>query len=349
MGSVYWASVCSSAESEEKQGNTLATLYATHAFACCCFVAASVFSGLWLCRWLHAKRLQPQLLQSVWRFMGRFLAFTFTCCIFGIAGWICKVAQVSNSRELAILEDTPEDSCQLLVLSIRANQFQSAYRILHSVESFCLLFSIIIGLDRIIEHASRTDNMSQRKPSQLLMEFTVSNPHASGKARSREGRLSQKPLAFSRKSALKFVFKSGIIILVMFSFASFISVVAAAAIQKNLAYNMQQSIELCKSNISSTFESILSENEEYNNNLVELMRSIFAGHVAQCAGATMAILLYVAVGSLGYSIVRSARKKIETSRVRLQQLRANMDTRQDSTAAADAGAVRSILFVYTRM
>jgi hypothetical protein len=364
MSKQFWADSCSAALEQLPASSFRNLIYSTHAFTCGCFVAASAFSGLWLCRWLRIKRLQPQLLRSVWRFVGRFLALTFSCCIFGTVGWINKILGVFGSRGSVSASLYSSEyqlwSCQEFYGFVKElNQLQSSYGICHSFESLCLFLSILLGLDRIIEHAYSAGNtvisnaVDSPYRSSAKNVFSQNQPSLRGKPNTEQllstNRSSKSAHVRSGASSLELAFKCAIVIIACSFVVSLFFGILAAAIQAKSATDLRVAIDLCHSNGSFTTAS-----ENIYDGVVETtfdtkMRSIFAGHVAQCAGASMVIVLYAAAGSLGYSIVRSARKKIETSRVRLQQLRANMDTRQDSTAAADAGAVRSILFVYTRM
>ena len=65
--------------------------------------------------------------------------------------------------------------------------------------------------------------------------------------------------------------------------------------------------------------------------------AIFAGWIAEFAAGVAVILLYVAVGSLSLSILVSARKTLQASRIKLQQLQRSVLSDRDLQAAT-AGA-----------
>ena len=76
---------------------------------------------------------------------------------------------------------------------------------------------------------------------------------------------------------------------------------------------------------------------EYNR---PLSIAIFAGWIAEFAAGVAVILLYVAVGSLSLSILVSARKTLQASRIKLQQLQNSVLSDRDAQAAT-AGARRA--------
>lgn len=61
--------------------------------------------------------------------------------------------------------------------------------------------------------------------------------------------------------------------------------------------------------------------------------AIYAGWIAEFAAGVAVILLYIAVGSLSLSILATARKKLQASSAKLQQLRRNLVSDRDSQAA----------------
>ncbi len=88
-----------------------------------------------------------------------------------------------------------------------------------------------------------------------------------------------------------------------------------------------------------------AEYDTFNKNLYaeygrSLSIAIFAGWIAEFAAGVAVILLYVAVGSLSLSILVSARKTLQASRIKLQQLQSSVLTTSDKQAAT-AGARRA--------
>jgi hypothetical protein len=61
--------------------------------------------------------------------------------------------------------------------------------------------------------------------------------------------------------------------------------------------------------------------------------AIYAGWIAEFSAGVAVILLYIAVGSLSLSILVTARKKLQASSAKLQQLRRNLVSDRDSQAA----------------
>ena len=71
-----------------------------------------------------------------------------------------------------------------------------------------------------------------------------------------------------------------------------------------------------------------------------LIKARFTSHLSEFCAACVVVVLYVAVGLMGYSIVSSARKKIEASLAKLRHVQASIGSQHEAQAAV-AGAARN--------
>jgi hypothetical protein len=351
----FWSSLCQVARANKRSGEGAFVLYATHGFTALCFAFGIVFSGIWLNRWRRIKRSNAELLQSVWRFTGLFLSLSFATCVFGFAAWISKIVLIPTVTTNSSYASLDLSQCRdFLTTEIRGVRSLSAFRISNAFEFSCLFLSILLGVDRISEQA-----LSAKKFSKLnALENSGGDspdPRASvGASVGRKGtavRNQQQPLLlmhgsqitssmrpeFSRTRALQLVFKAGVAFVALCFIAALISVVTAALTQANVASDYNDALSFCdgKGNNEDAFKQFDGEIAIKYDGII--LKSIFAGWVTEAAAATAIILLYVAVGSLSLSIIVSARKKLEASRSKLQQLRRNLNNDRD-VQAATAGA-----------
>ncbi len=102
----------------------------------------------------------------MWRFTGRFLGLSFLSSVLGSAAWLSKLVQVYFSDAYAA--SSPQGAvnatldCQrFFALNSRWVGIQATFRVLYSLEVACLFLSIILGLDRMSEHAHSVKMLSK--------------------------------------------------------------------------------------------------------------------------------------------------------------------------------------------
>jgi hypothetical protein len=358
MNNQFWADACLAARKDEAGANTRPLLYSTHGFTIACFVLGSFYSGFWLNRWCCLKKSSNrELLLSAWRFTGAFLALSFTCCIFGVAAWTSKVTLVySNTERQFLITSGASVNCQQdYFLAIQGNRSQSSYRIFYSLEFACLFFSILLGLDRISEQALNAKTLSKTRRS-LSTSSTMSRQRSADSSSQRSTSIGQRlgdefsdrssfgsrPSVFGKSRLLQLVFKAGLAFVALCCLTSILSVITAASFQAKMASDYQRAYRACDSDGNHTEASELIYAATLTQNDPPLMKSIFAGHLCEFSAAVLVILLYMTVGFMGFSIVSSARKKIDASRAKLQQLQATIGSHHEAKAA-DAGARKTAL------
>ena len=332
----YWADACSAAQRAEASESTRPVLYGTHGFTIACFVLGSVFSGVWLYRLWRVKKSNPGLLLSAWRFTGRFLCLSFACCVSGAAAWVSKMSLVYSNTELQFSATDDTDgatiSCQrYMSLTIGATRSQSAFRIFYSIEFGCLFLSILLGLDRISEQALSTRALSSA--NQQHTAAAQPQRYTSMNGRPSETSAGQSPTMFSKVRLLPLVFKTGLALVLLCSVAAAIAVLTAASYGAELVTRFERERDACLPDGSFG-------NATQTADQGPLTRAIYAGHLSEFCAACVVIVLYVAVGLMGYSIVSSARKKIEASLAKLRQVQASIGSQHEAQAAV-AGAARN--------
>jgi hypothetical protein len=241
---------------------------------------------------------------------------------------------------------------------------------LYTFEVACLIVSIILGLDRISEQAHSAKILSKENASASREKCSEPKKHSwvpLSESSSRMGRSTadQQELLlpadaapvpssgssvskFGRTRALRLVFTAGLAFVALCFTAALISIIFAASVQARAVSLYQSALQDCDSD--GSIQSLgNSSNFIDAENLIKapLMKPIFAGFVSEFGAAIVVILLYVAIGCLGVSIVGTARKTIECSRVKLQQLQSSLMFigNQNDAKAASAGAVRSCVCV----
>jgi hypothetical protein len=355
MSSDYWAGACEWARVQESGDSSV--LYGAQLFAVACFVCSTVFSGLWLFRWHALKRSNPGLLHYIWRFLGRFLCLSFFCGVFGIAAWVTKVGQINSLVALSQPQQlTNATICQLSILNlptrVQANKFQAAFRIFYSLEVACLFLYIIFGLDRINEQAQSARSLSLRDVPSESSGSGLSSTQKSGAIRGQQELLpsaSRSPSAgssgssqakFSRTRVLQLLFKSGLAFVALCFIVFFISIIIGGFIQTRIVVLLQSAYDDCNRHDFDAQASL--SNERSANELFDsiLLPSQFTGFLTEFAAAIVVILLYVAGGCLGVSIVGTARRTIESSRVKLRQLQVTIGNQHDAKAASAGAAAR---------
>ena len=359
MSTQSWSDACKAARSIPSQ-RAQSTLYGTHAFTVACFVCGSAFTGLWLNRWRRLKRANPEHLPQMWRLLGHFLSLAFTSCVFGTAAWIAKITFIYNNLGLAAIQSNPDDdsTCQhALGFAVRGNQSQSAYRIAYAVEVLCLFLCTLLVLDRISEHAHRSKLMASKKMQRSDHMQALSSPSAAARPipiqRTSEGHrpslshsnprsslLDLSPVSKGANRALQLIFKAGIAFVALCFLAVLAAVISAAAFGAKLSHDYQRAADACDpdGNYTQAAVTILSATDAANS--APQIQSIFAGYVTEFAAALVVIAMYVAVGCLCATVVRSARTKIDASRAKLVQHQTTVGSHDESKAAV-AGAARS--------
>jgi hypothetical protein len=360
MSNQRWSDACFAARLDEAGGNTRSLLYGTHSFTIFCFVLGSAFSGFWLNRWRCLKwSSNHELLLSSWRYTGLFLALSFTGCFFGVAAWISKLTLVYSNTELQILNASPNvtQSCLIeLSLLIQGNRSNSAFRIFYSVEFACLFLSILLGLDRISEQALSAKALS-RSRSSSSSSFIFQQPSLFPMAPQRlalaeqqliETSQSRSPSdsrfsSFGKTRVLHLVIKVGLAFVALCCLTLFISVITAAALQASMVSDLERAYRSCDSTGEYSQESRDIHEATSAQHVPPFTKSIFAGFLCELAAAVVVILLYAAVGCMGFSIVSSARKKIDASRAKLQQLQTTIGSQHEAKAAAAGTATKIAL------
>jgi hypothetical protein len=350
MASEYWSRACSDAYEAESSDETKHVLYGTHGFAIACFACSTAFSCYWLHRWLLVRRSNPQLLDPAWRYLGVFLATCVTSGIFGVAAWISKINNVYYS--VAMTSSQANVTCQhFFELFTQSNQSQSAYRIAYSFEFGALFIAILLSLDRISEHAHGTKNLSRQ--SQQHASETTFQPGSAGPSPRSDERLipisssgtaapgKAKSAANSKRHRLwllQLMFRAGLVFVALCCVSSLASVVTAASLQARFSAGFEDAARACDPSGRFTPLSIQLSDDVQNMNQDPLLRSIFAGHISEFIAATMVILLYVATCSLGVSIIAKARRTIEASLAKLEQVQRKITSHLEAKAVS-AGRV----------
>ena len=342
MSSDYWARACESARVQES--GDISVLYGAQLFAVACFVCSTGFSGLWLFRWHALKRSNSGLLLSIWRFSGRFLCLSFFCGVFGTAAWVTKVGQINSLVALSQPQQlTNATICQINVLNlptqIQANKFQAAFRIFYSLEVVCLFLYIVFGLDRISEQAQSAKSLSLRNVSSEASGSGLLSTQRSAPRSSSAGSTGTSQAKFSRTRVLQLLFKAGLAFVALCFIVFFISIIIGGFIQTRIVALLQSAYDDCNRH---DFDAEASRsNQRSATELFDrvILPSQFSGFLTEFAAAIVVILLYVAGGCLGVSIVGTARRTIESSRVKLRQLQVTIGNQHDAKAAS-AGAAR---------
>jgi uncharacterized membrane protein len=349
-----WTTVCRASQ-ENIDPNFL---YSSQGLAIACLLCSTLFSGLWLNRWRIVKCSDPELLLSVWRFTGHFLFLSFFSGVFGTAAWISKLIQIPGTM-LSLRADNSTTCQEELMAAIQGNKGQSAFRICYSLEIGCLILSIILGLDRISEHALNAKSLSkQTAPAQRELP---SDPNVAGRSLTHASNAGAKrgqlelllPAAASRLSsgrsseaesgrtrALQLLFRAGLAVVAIGFIAAFISIMIAASYSAQIGSLYQSAYNECNPNGTPSEASEKLQNSVTGSRDSQ-RNSIFVGYLCEFVAAIVVILLYVVAGCLGVSIVSSARNTIERSLVKLRQLQF---INAHEAKAASAGASRLLLF-----
>ena len=291
-------------------------MYGALGFATACLACCSVFAGLWLCRWWRLKRSNAELLTCLWRYTGPFLSLSFAACIFGASACIFRLRNIPTISEFAHLFSTgAETSCQrYLSISVDSGRNLSLYRFAYSFECVCLFMAVVLGLDRIKEALS-----SKGLTAEELSDSGGDSGTQSRLQRGRAVRLQQQPLLPPPLAPLhpnthklaprapQLLFKSGLVLVVLFFCAALVAVVTAASIQGRSASIYQSALQLCPSNGTSN-DAVNEALAPANNLNTPLSASILAGHVAELSAACAVILLYLAIGILSASVIGAARR-----------------------------------------
>lgn len=143
---------------------------------------------------------------------------------------------------------------------------------------------------------------------------------------------------FSRTRVLQLLFKAGLAFVALCFVGALVSIITVASIQARIASLYQSAYDECNPDgtLSEASRSLIESADSENRSLIS---PIFAGFLTEFAAAIVVILLYVAGGCLGVSIVGTARRTIESSRVKLRQLQVTIGNQHDAKAAS-AGAAR---------
>ena len=373
MSKQFWADACRTALAEEGSSSAVSLLYGSHGLAIACFLGSSAFAGFWLNRWRRVKQSNPELLLSVWRYMGRFLCLSFLSAVFGTAAWISKLAQVYVSSAYASANNdikSPTLECQrFYALNAKYVTIQATFRIFYSLEFACLIVSIILGLDRISELAHSAKILSKENAPASREAPAKSNVAGRGLLFVQKTGLSlagrstaaQQELLlpadaapvpsrgssvskFGRTRALRLVFTAGLAFVALCFIAALVSIIFAASVQARAVSLYQSAFDACNLDGTQSEASVRNFISAAELTRAPLMKPIFAGFVSEFGAAIVVILLYVAIGCLGVSIVGTARKTIECSRVKLQQLQSSLIFigNQNDAKAASAGAARRL-------
>jgi hypothetical protein len=136
---------------------------------------------------------------------------------------------------------------------------------------------------------------------------------------------------------LHLVIKVGLAFVALCCLASSVAVALAASYQAKTGVSfLRVSDAPCSNATDEVFEQTAAFNDKLN-------MARFAGHTCELAAAVVVILLYAAVGCMGFSIVSSARKKIDASRAKLQQLQTTIGSQHEAKAAAAGTATKIAL------
>jgi hypothetical protein len=346
MSSEFWSNECQSALIEEGQDITKLKLYSSHGFAIGCFFIGCVLSGYWLYRWRCIRQSNRDRVVLMWHFLGFFLIVSFSCCLSGLAAWISKMILISSNFEIASIpasDSVLDQSCKSFVsLLIEANQSQSCARIFYALEIACFFLSILLGIDRITEHALCAKNLSKKRPGQMpsteqqQSEKSLLNNFWAGQSADRQ------PLAensskcrphLTRTRALQLLLKLSIIFVALVSFIALASEVSAASIQAQMSQDYNRARDECNSDGSWSEEAENIMYMTHNSHKSALMLSIFVSYTSEVVGAFVVLFLYLVVGLLIFPILRRARKKLEDSRSKLQEFSATIGNTQDAKAA----------------
>ena len=138
---------------------------------------------------------------------------------------------------------------------------------------------------------------------------------------------------FSKVRLLPLVFKTGLALVLLCSVAAAIAVLTAASYGAELVTKFERERDACLPDGSLGNATQTADQGPLTN-------AIYAGHLSEFCAACVVIVLYVAVGLMGYSIVSSARKKIEASLAKLRQVQASIGSQHEAQAAV-AGAARN--------
>jgi hypothetical protein len=138
---------------------------------------------------------------------------------------------------------------------------------------------------------------------------------------------------------LQLLFKAGLAFVALCFIVFFISIIIGGFIQTQIVALLQSAYDDCNRH---DFDAEASRsNQRSATELFDrvILPSQFSGFLTEFAAAIVVILLYVAGGCLGVSIVGTARRTIESSRVKLRQLQVTIGNQHDAKAAS-AGAAR---------
>ena len=245
--------------------------------------------------------------------------------------------------------------------AINSNKGQSAFRICYSLEIGCLILSIILGLDRISEHALNAKSLS--KETAPAQRDVPSDPNVAGRSLTHASNAGAKrgqlelllPTAASRSSSgrsseaesgrtrvLQLLFRAGLAVVAIGFIAAFISIMIAASYSARIGSSYQSAYNECNPDGTKSKASEQLQ-ESVKDVLHSLLNSIFVGYLCEFVAAIVVILLYVVAGCLGVSILSSARKTIERSLVKLRQLQF---INAHEAKAASAGASRLLLLFH---
>ena len=353
-----WTAACRASQ-ENIDSNIL---YSSQGLAVACLLCSTVFSGLWLNRWRIVKCSDPELLLSVWRFTGLFLFLSFFSGVFGTAAWISKLIQIPGTM-LSLRADNSTTCQEELMAAIQLSTGQSAFRICYSLEIGCLILSIILGLDRISEHALNAKSLS--KETAPAQREVPSDPNVAGRSLTHASNAGAKrgqlelllPAAASRSSSgrsseaesgrtrvLQLLFRAGLAVVAIGFIAAFISIMIAASYSAQIGSLYQSAYNECNPNgTPSEASQKLQNSASGSRDSDSFLNTIFVGYLCEFVAAIVVILLYVVAGCLGVSIVSSARNTIERSLVKLRQLQF---INAHEAKAASAGASRLLLLFH---
>jgi hypothetical protein len=217
--------------------------------------------------------------------------------------------------------------------------------------------SILLGVDRISEHA-----LAAKKTFLKLGTCNAcidsSDPFATVRLKSISPnisavRMQKQPLLLSRSSrassgsethgseisktrVLQLVLKAGLASVAVCFIAALVSFITAAVTQAKISSTWEIAYSFCDGKRYNETEILFQQG--YDQLLVSsLYDSIFAAWISEFCAAVVVILLYLVVGSISLSIVVGARRKLEASQVKLEQLRRTLSTQGDvkATTAGD--------------
>jgi hypothetical protein len=136
-----------------------------------------------------------------------------------------------------------------------------------------------------------------------------------------------------KPTPLLLVFKVGVALVVVCIVVSILAVATAAVFQARAGSIYLRVSDQCPNASAAVLD-------EASDTYGILIKARFASHLSEFCAACLVIVLYVAVGLMGYSIVSSARKKIEASLAKLRQVQASIGSQHEAQAAV-AGAARN--------